>query len=122
MMRMTQPSAIMHSDFNSGSERVTIMAKKRFLLEMGMGVDLHDKDYTKAAVRAVREAIWHNSFGAAARMRPKSSAKGSLIAVAFRRLPCEVKRRGTWQGFPRVRVESCLQSSSCIRIYFPGSR
>ena len=41
------------------------MAKKRFLLEMGMGVDLHDKDYTKAAIRAVREAIWHNSFGAA---------------------------------------------------------
>ena len=32
---------------------------------MGMGVDLHDKDYTKAAIRAVREAIWHNSFGAA---------------------------------------------------------
>jgi uncharacterized protein (TIGR02058 family) len=41
------------------------MAKKRFLLEMGMGVDLHDKDYTKAAQRAIREAIWHNSFGAA---------------------------------------------------------
>ena len=41
------------------------MAKKRFLLEMGMGVDLHGKDYTKAAQRAVREAIWHNSFGAA---------------------------------------------------------
>ncbi len=41
------------------------MAKKRFLLEMGMGVDLHGRDYTKAAQRAVREAIWHNSFGAA---------------------------------------------------------
>ena len=41
------------------------MAKKQFLLEMGMGVDLHGRDYTKAAQRAVREAIWHNSFGAA---------------------------------------------------------
>ena len=41
------------------------MAKKRFLLEMGMGTDLHGKDYTKAAVRAIRAAIWHNSFGAA---------------------------------------------------------
>ncbi|MQG76080.1 MAG: hypothetical protein FI703_01985 [SAR202 cluster bacterium] len=41
------------------------MAKNRFLLEMGMGTDLHGKDNTKAAVRAIREAIWHNSFGAA---------------------------------------------------------
>ena len=32
------------------------MAKKRCLLEMGMGTDLHGKDYTKAAQRAVRDA------------------------------------------------------------------
>ena len=37
------------------------MAKKRCLLEMGMGTDLHGKDYTKAAQRAVRDALWHNS-------------------------------------------------------------
>lgn len=38
------------------------MALKRCLLEMGMGVDLHGKDYTKAAKRAVENALWHNSL------------------------------------------------------------
>ena len=39
------------------------MALRRCLLEMGMGVDLHGKDPTKAAQRAVRDALWHNSVG-----------------------------------------------------------
>ena len=39
------------------------MALKRCVLEMGMGVDLHGMDYTKAAQRAVFDAIWHNSLG-----------------------------------------------------------
>ena len=37
------------------------MALRRCLLEMGMGTDLHGRDYTKAAQRAVRDALWHNS-------------------------------------------------------------
>lgn len=39
------------------------MALRRCLLEMGMGVDLHGKDYTKAAQRAVRDALSHVSLG-----------------------------------------------------------
>ena len=38
------------------------MALKRCLLEMGMGIDLHGRDYTTAAQRAVTNAIWHNSL------------------------------------------------------------
>ncbi|MBI2872864.1 MAG: Lin0512 family protein [Chloroflexi bacterium] len=38
------------------------MALKKCLLEMGTGVDLHDRDYTKAARRAVENALWHNSL------------------------------------------------------------
>ena len=41
------------------------MALKRVVLEIGMGTDLHGQDYTKAAVRALRDALWHNSFSAA---------------------------------------------------------
>lgn len=37
------------------------MAIQRCLLEMGMGVDLHGKDATKAARRAVDDAIRHSS-------------------------------------------------------------
>jgi uncharacterized protein (TIGR02058 family) len=35
---------------------------KRVILEMGSGNDLHGGDYTKAAVRAVENAIHHSSL------------------------------------------------------------
>lgn len=35
---------------------------KRLILEMGTGVDLYGGDYTKAACRAVRDAIGHSSL------------------------------------------------------------
>ena len=36
--------------------------KKRYVTEMGMGVDVHGGDYTKAAKRAVSDAIRHSSL------------------------------------------------------------
>jgi uncharacterized protein (TIGR02058 family) len=41
------------------------MAWKRVVVEMGMGTDIRGGDYTKAAVRALRDALWHNSLGVA---------------------------------------------------------
>lgn len=38
------------------------MALKRMVLEIGMGTDIRGQDYTKAAVRALRDALWHNSL------------------------------------------------------------
>jgi uncharacterized protein (TIGR02058 family) len=38
------------------------MTVKRVILEMGTGNDLHGGDYTKAAVRAVEDAIHHSSL------------------------------------------------------------
>lgn len=38
------------------------MAWKRMVLEIGMGTDIRGTDYTKAAVRALRDALWHNSL------------------------------------------------------------
>lgn len=38
------------------------MAKKRVILEMGTGNDLHGADYTKAAIRAVEDALHHSSL------------------------------------------------------------
>lgn len=40
---------------------------QRFIIEMGMGNDLHGQDYTKAAARAIEDALRHSSlplFGA----------------------------------------------------------
>jgi uncharacterized protein (TIGR02058 family) len=41
------------------------MALKRIVLEIGMGTDIRGADPTKAAVRALRDALWHNSLGVA---------------------------------------------------------
>lgn len=38
------------------------MALKRFILELGAGNDLHGGDYTKAALRAVQDALHHSSL------------------------------------------------------------
>lgn len=38
------------------------MTTKRILLEVGTGNDWHGGDYTKAAVRAVQDAIHHSSL------------------------------------------------------------
>ena len=38
------------------------MTKKQYITEMGMGVDVHGCDYTRAAERAVFDAIHHSSL------------------------------------------------------------
>ena len=35
------------------------------VLQIGMGTDIRGRDYTKAAVRALRDALWHNSLSVA---------------------------------------------------------
>lgn len=37
------------------------MSLQRIILEMGTGNDLYGEDYTKAAVRAVQDALHHSS-------------------------------------------------------------
>jgi uncharacterized protein (TIGR02058 family) len=39
------------------------MTRARCITEMGMGVDVHGRDATKAAKRAVSDAIRHSSLG-----------------------------------------------------------
>jgi len=38
------------------------MPKKRVILELGSGNDLHGSNYTKAALRAVQDALHHSSL------------------------------------------------------------
>ena len=40
----------------------TFMPKTRVILELGSGNDLHGSDYTKAALRAVQDALHHSSL------------------------------------------------------------
>ena len=41
------------------------MALKKIAIQFGMGTDLRGEDYTKAACRALRDALWHNALNAA---------------------------------------------------------
>jgi len=41
------------------------MAKKRIALELGQGTSIRSMDYTAAAVRAVKDALWRNSLSIA---------------------------------------------------------
>ncbi len=38
------------------------MAERRIILELGAGNDLHGSDYTKAALRAIDDALHHSSL------------------------------------------------------------
>ncbi|MFT5224501.1 MAG: hypothetical protein ACI8XX_000246 [Polaribacter sp.] len=67
------------------------MTYKRMVVEMGMGTDLQGGDYTKAAVRALRDTLWHNSLTVAQAFGlPKEAMKIEVtIGVAK---PDEVNR------------------------------
>ena len=41
------------------------MPMKRMVLEIGMGTDIRGTEPTKAAVRALRDALWHNGLSIA---------------------------------------------------------
>ena len=41
------------------------MTSKRMVLQIGMGTDIRGADYTKAAIRALRDALWHNALSVA---------------------------------------------------------
>jgi uncharacterized protein (TIGR02058 family) len=73
------------------------MAKKRMVLEIGMGTDIRGTDPTKAACRALRDALWHNSLSIASALgqtpdamivdvhigvtRPEGVDKAQVLAV-----------------------------------------
>ena len=73
------------------------MAMKRVVVEIGMGTDIRGTDYTKAAIRALRDALWHNALPVAAALgkptdsmvvevligvpKPNMVNKGEILAV-----------------------------------------
>jgi uncharacterized protein (TIGR02058 family) len=48
--------------FRLVSRGLIAMTLKRFAMEFGMGTDLQEADYTKAAVRALKDAMRHSSL------------------------------------------------------------
>ena len=50
------------------------MAYRRMVLQIGMGTDIRGADYTKAAVRALKDALWHNSLTIASALGQSADA------------------------------------------------
>jgi uncharacterized protein (TIGR02058 family) len=57
------------------------MALKRMALEIGMGTDIRGADYTKAAVRALKDALWHNSLSVAAALGQSADAMRVAVTI-----------------------------------------
>ena len=57
------------------------MTAKRVILEMGAGNDLHGGDYTKAAIRAVEDAIHHSSLSMVRTLGIEASAMQVEVTI-----------------------------------------
>lgn len=62
--------------------------EKLFFIQTGMGVDLHGQDITKAAIRAVKDAIFHNSMPGLRSVLPDNSLTNMKVNVKLA-VPCE---------------------------------
>ncbi len=61
------------------------MSAKRMILEMGTGNDLHGGDYTKAAIRAVQDAIHHSSLSFVRTLGLDSRAMQVAVTIGVQR-------------------------------------
>jgi uncharacterized protein (TIGR02058 family) len=61
------------------------MADKRVILELGSGNDLHGGDYTKAARRAVEDAIHHSSLSFVRSLGLDSAALKVHVTIGVQR-------------------------------------
>ncbi|MWC27917.1 Lin0512 family protein [Paenibacillus sp. MMS18-CY102] len=62
--------------------------EKLFFIEIGMGADLHGQDVTKAAIRAVQNAIHHNSMPGLRSVLPGGSLDQMKVNVRLA-IPCD---------------------------------
>ncbi|MCQ6557801.1 Lin0512 family protein [Paenibacillus mendelii] len=62
-----------------------------FFVQLGMGTDLHGQNVTKAAVRAVQNAIHHNSMPGLPSVLPEGSLDRMKVNVKLA-VPCDRER------------------------------
>ncbi len=76
---------------------------KRVILELGAGNDLHGGDYTKAAVRAVHDAIHHSSLSLIRTLGLDSRAMEVEVTIGVQR-PEQVDRTAVQAALPHGTV------------------
>ena len=75
------------------------MAWRRMVLEIGMGTDIRGRDYTKAAVRALRDALWHNSLTVAGALGMAGDAMQVAVTIGVP-VPDQVDRAAVLAVLP----------------------
>jgi uncharacterized protein (TIGR02058 family) len=79
------------------------MALKRVILEMGTGNDLHGGDYTKAAIRAVQDALHHSSLSLVRSLGLDSSKMQVEVTIGVQQ-PDRVDMAAVKASLPRGQV------------------
>ena len=79
------------------------MAPKRIILEMGTGNDLHGGDYTKAALRAVQDALHHSSLSVVRSLGLDSNAMQVEVTIGVQQ-PAKVDAEAVRTSLPRGKV------------------
>lgn len=75
------------------------MAYRRVVLEIGMGTDIRGAEPTKAAVRALRDALWHNSLTIASALGKDTDSMQVEVTIGVPR-PDEVDRQAILDVLP----------------------
>lgn len=75
------------------------MTYRRMVLEIGMGTDIRGADYTKAAVRALKDALWHNTLTIAEALGHASDAMQVEVTIGVPR-PDKVDRAAVLAVLP----------------------
>ena len=81
---------------------------RRVILEMGTGNDLHGGDYTKAALRAVQDALHHSSLSMLRALKVPASEMLVEVTIGVQRpeaVDAERVRASLPHGKVAVRVE-----------------
>lgn len=79
------------------------MPLKRVILEMGAGNDLHGGDYTKAALRAVQDALHHSSLSVVRSLGLDSNAMRVEVTIGVQK-PERVDAAAVKASLPRGQV------------------
>src|SRR3989440_3330429 len=79
------------------------MTLKRIIAEFGSGNDLHGGDYTKAAVRAVQDAIHHSSLSLIRTLGVDAKTMQVEVTIGVQR-PGEVRADAVQAALPHGQV------------------
>lgn len=67
------------------------MTRKRMVTEIGMGTDIRGCNYTKASVRALKDALWHNSLSVARALDLDTDSMEVVVTIGVPK-PDQVER------------------------------